>query len=660
MSAIDAISMIQRGVTEITVESLNIGSAGNSYSFPETVGTNGQILVLNNDSLIWGSGGGGGISALTNTDGNIAISGSSVVTVNLESAITVNEVNIGTAYTLPTVAGTANQVLSMPASGNACVWATDAAGTVTNVSGDGNFIVTNQTTTPSISLASSVEIDTLTINNAYTLPSTIGTANQVLSVPGSGTTLVWTTDTAGTVTNVSGDGNFVVTNQTTTPSISLASSVEIDTLTINNAYTLPATIGTANQVLSVPGSGTTLVWTTAEDGDVTSVIGTTNQIAVANSSGPSPQVGFPSGGNGVQFPNNIITNVSTQGSNTGTVSIGPNALYNISNSFTDSLLVGIGNNAMVALTSVAGLNQCVVGNFSGTYLNSSSNYNLVYGNQCLSDPTNTSSYGNIAIGNFTGLDIASGQRNIVVGNSSMSTAGSTANNDVNDNIVIGHNSLQNIVDGGANNIILGNDVNVAVANDNGNFLVDPANITKMTIGNIISGDATQLVIPNMKNPFNVDPTVSGQVLSSDTSGNLSWASNGGSSFVYAALTGMSYVIDGLAVINPTNSQHSNDISFPDTTSITLPPNSNFILNCYFSSGAMTGLYSMTISAQLTNITGYTTSAVITLSGDSFSSGIINTGATSGTFSLLLTVSQIFPGTFSYTLNGNSYFTLIRV
>jgi hypothetical protein len=845
MSAIDAISMIQRGVTEIMVNNLNIGTNNSSYSFPSNVGSTGQILVLNNDSLIWGSGGGGGggISAIANSDGNLDISGSTVVTVNLNSdGIYTPELSIGngsiTNYVLPVTAGTPNQVLAMPVSGTQCVWKNDAAGTgtVTQVTGDSNFNVSNQTTTPAISLASNVGIQNLTINSAYTLPTTLGNANQVLGVPVSGTALVWKDDSAGTgtVTQVTGDSNFSVSNQTTTPAISLASNVGIQNLTINSAYTLPTTLGSANQVLGVPVSGTALVWkndsagtgtvtqvtgdsnfniinttttpyvtlsgnvnipnlgatllhindssnnptfnfpvlsaspnlnnimvvgygggssftpitslltntdsnvsitstmlgtasinlntnvnivnlqvnsaygfpsaigspnqvlsvpatgtylewsdngsgsgtvtsvtsansnisvtnttttpqltlandievnnlvandgiygqsintsvlglsdgnsnplfvfplvsanpganniivsdgsgssvfttvnslldnsdgninivngmtnTTSIDlastlyldsvtinnaytfpssigstgqvlsvpssgstlvwgsgsagGDVTAVIGTSNQIAVGNSGGPIPQVGFPTAANGIQFPNNIITNVSTQGSNSGVVSIGPNSLNGITNSFTDSLLVGIGNNTFNSLTSVSGLNQCVVGNYSGTYLDTSSNYNLVYGNQSLADSTNTSSYNNIVLGHYSAQNVSSGQLNIIIGNSSLSTSGGSANNDVNENIVIGHGSLQNVVGGGAHNIILGNDVNLAIANDNGNFLVDPTHITNMTVGNIISGDATQLNIPNMKWAFNVNPTLNNQVIYSDINGNMTWS-----------------------------------------------------------------------------------------------------------------------------------------
>ena len=650
MSAIDAISMIQRGVTEITVESLNIGSAGNSYSFPETVGTNGQILVLNNDSLIWGSGGGGGISALTNTDGNISISGSSVVTVNLESAITVNEVNIGTAYTLPTVAGTANQVLAMPASGNACVWKNDSAGsgTVTNVSsGNSNITVTNATTTPVVSLASdlnvssvygynvnatligignnspvpdfvfpqinanppintliisagggsssfgtassllnntdgnisltnngsnitvidlasSLQLEGLSIHNQYTFPATIGSPNQVLAVPGGGSTLYWKNDNAGTgtVTNVSGDANFIVTNQTTTPSISLASTVEIDTLNINNAYTLPSTIGSANQVLSVPVSGTTLTWKNDAAGT-----GTVTNVSSGNS-------------------NIVVTN------NTTTPVVSLQNEINITNLTATGGIYGLAVNA-----SVLGL------------ADGDSNPQFVFPLVSSNPPINT-------------LIVSDGN-----GSSTFSTINGLFNN------TDGNITLTN---GGSNTTTINMDSTV--------------NLNTLTLGNAYTFPAT-IGTPN-------------QVLSVPNSGStLTWSANGSGStscFVYAALTGMTYVTDALAVINSTNSQHSNNISFPTTTSITLPINSTFIFNCYLNNTSLTGANSVAVTLDTSNITGYTTTATMYGNDMAFSSGIINTGNTVGSAGLLLTFSQILPGPISFALSGNSYFTLTSV
>jgi hypothetical protein len=73
------------------------------------------------------------------------------------------------------------------------------------------------------STSGNVTIQTQAAAGSYTLilPSTIGSANQVLANGSTPGTLSWVTPSAGTVTSVSGTSPITVSNGTTTPSISL-------------------------------------------------------------------------------------------------------------------------------------------------------------------------------------------------------------------------------------------------------------------------------------------------------------------------------------------------------------------------------------------------------------------------------------------------------
>jgi len=134
---------------------------------------------------------------------------------------------------------------------------------------------------------------------------------------------------------------------------------------------------------------------------------------------------------------------------------------------------------------------------------------------------------------------------------------------VHDNIIIGQGSLNTSVGTTAqHNIVLGNSVELLTSGDTGEFLVDPTNIKSFQIGNILGGTETQLKIPNMMNPFNENPLVSGYVLSSDTAGDLSWIANGTvSTSVQSIMSQSGGISSGSApsqnLLNATNSNYYN-------------------------------------------------------------------------------------------------------
>jgi len=166
-------------------------------------------------------------------------------------------------------------------------------GSTIAVAGTPNEIAVNtQGGTATVSLPNSVvfpssaTVPILNVNNSYTMPSSIGTPGQILSVPTTGSTLVWANDIVGNVNSViAGSPNMVISPTTGNVIVNLSESVDITTLTINNSYVMPSSIGTSGQVLSVPNSGNTLVWSSDAGGTVDSVTAGNSNVVVNPTSG---------------------------------------------------------------------------------------------------------------------------------------------------------------------------------------------------------------------------------------------------------------------------------------------------------------------------------------------------------------------------------------
>lgn len=183
-----------------------------------------------------------------------AISGTGVVF----HALTPNE------YSMPPNKGTENQVIQMDnAFAGTTKWATISGGGNVTITGTANQIAVAEPTNNDfvLSLPPSVDIGQLSINSAYNLPTSIGAAGDILTVPTSGTNLQWlpNVNVQGTTNEIS-----VVERTTNNFAVGLPTTVDINTLNVgsvnvNSAYNLPTSIGTSGEVLSV-GSGTNLVW----------------------------------------------------------------------------------------------------------------------------------------------------------------------------------------------------------------------------------------------------------------------------------------------------------------------------------------------------------------------------------------------------------------
>ena len=164
-------------------------------------------------------------------------------------------------------------------------------GGVVSITGSANQIDIGGTSSNPIIQFPITGIDTasITVNSAYTMPTSIGSVNQVLAVPPTGTNLVWANDASGsgTVTNVtSADANISVSNGSTTPVLTLASTINVTGAIVNtfkNIYTTNPII--SGQVLSSDTSGN-LSWASA---------GTSNSLVANltfNATNPSSTLTF--------------------------------------------------------------------------------------------------------------------------------------------------------------------------------------------------------------------------------------------------------------------------------------------------------------------------------------------------------------------------------
>jgi hypothetical protein len=211
---------------------------------------------------------------LASGNDNTAISGTGVV-FHSQSA---------NAFTMPPNRGTANQVIQIdnPSIGST-KWATIGGGGNVTITGTTDQIAVTEPTNNDfvISLPPSVNIGQLSINSAYNLPTSIGAAGDVLTVPTSGTNLQWlpNVNVMGTTNEIS-----VVERTTNNFAVGLPTTVDINTLNVgsvnvNSAYNLPTSIGQINDVLSV-GPGTNLVWAAPSAGS--SYTNTDNNLVINN------------------------------------------------------------------------------------------------------------------------------------------------------------------------------------------------------------------------------------------------------------------------------------------------------------------------------------------------------------------------------------------
>lgn len=282
--------------TELLVSGAGIALSGsvtiNGYMMPETNGQNGQFLSSNTNGVAaWEN--------LTSTDGNIVINQGTQLSLNPSIGVeAISITNPDDATLLAITSDTCSMMVSSQTTGNESI-----------------RLVLNDTVNNTSSVVSDTFIQTPQVNvklsptTGYTLPTTMGTPNQVMTI-GDGGVCSWTSIGGGgsgiqgitsassqiTVTEANNiatltyDGivavesqtpNITVTNVAQTYQIDMPATVNLqhivaDTVTVDTgseSYQLPTTMPTSGQVLEY--NGTDLIWATPASGGST-IVGSSN------------------------------------------------------------------------------------------------------------------------------------------------------------------------------------------------------------------------------------------------------------------------------------------------------------------------------------------------------------------------------------------------
>jgi hypothetical protein len=146
----------------------------------------------------------------------------------LVQTLNAQNLNINSAYNMPSTDGATNQVLSTNGSG-ALSWVNQTGGSSVTLQGSSGQILVNEPTPNNYVIGFPAIVDmprlvasTLNINSAYDMPTSIGLENQVLSV-GSTNTLVWSSGggTSGVNSITSTDPNVIIAGTATNPTVGL-------------------------------------------------------------------------------------------------------------------------------------------------------------------------------------------------------------------------------------------------------------------------------------------------------------------------------------------------------------------------------------------------------------------------------------------------------
>jgi len=360
----------------------------------------------------------------------------------------------------------------------------------------------------------------INVNNAYTLPTSDGSAGQQLTTDGSGT-VTWA-DKEGS-SNISFSGTTMASDG----ALTLDATTDI-TLDAGGADIVLKDDGTAFGGFS--NSSTDLVIKAGTTPTTVMTLSNTGSVALENISISDNTITTTASNSDLQL--------NTAGSGVVTLN-GADAIYGkrAGTNFTNSLLIGhsdsgtlssasentgVGIAALDALTS--GTLNVGVGYNAGSTINTGSQ-NVFIGAR--SGELSTNPLGCVAIGANALGDADAGNNNIAIGESAGKSITGVRN------LVIGENAGDNITSG-SGNVIIGSATNPDSATGNRQFIIaghDGSNTTTWLKGT--SGGAITF------NGAFTFPTADGsasQVLQTDGSGNVSWASVSVDSLATGAIT----------------------------------------------------------------------------------------------------------------------------
>lgn len=245
--------------TQVSINTLDAQfvSVNNAYQLPTADGQASQVLSTNGSgSLSWVNQSQGTTSTVAGTSNQITVSEptSNNYVVSLPNTVDIQtlnaqNLNINSAYNMPSTDGATNQVLSTNGSG-ALSWVNQTGGSSVTLTGSSDQILVSETGENSYIIGFPNNVDmvslvtgSLNVNSAYNMPSSIGLENQVLSV-GSTNTLVWSSGggTSGVNSITSTDPNVIIAGTATNPTIGLANQITLPVPTITNSFlTVPST-----------------------------------------------------------------------------------------------------------------------------------------------------------------------------------------------------------------------------------------------------------------------------------------------------------------------------------------------------------------------------------------------------------------------------------
>ena len=581
-ASVDASNKIQLGNSDITSVSTYGSITSGSVTYPNTDGTNGQVLTTNGSGTIgWTTvssnflpltGGTltGGISGTTATfSGNLTTSGELTTIGSVNGASTDTRLyvrggreNEGVKFEFP--GGTYNNVLSLNWYSTAWKLRTErSGGEITDLS-FARYDGTTETEYMKLSQLGNLSVIGTIKSGSVTYPNTDGTNGQVLTTNGSGT-IGWTTISSnslpltggtltGTLTGTSASfsgtisSNGVSILKSGTQSMSIGESVYSDNgenvtaigfMTLNgNTSNNNTAIGTNAMRNSGSTSYNTAIGNGAGSYDNTGGYNTfLGNSATLSATGISNSTALGNGAtvntsNKIQLGNSDITSVSTYGKlTTGAITF-PNT-----DGIADQVLKTNGA-GVLSWTTVSGgggassldeLSDVKVGglNFNNSILIGSETTGVLTG-----APDNVgigegvlasiiSGRSNTAIGNYSLQNLTTGRYNLAIGSYSLgsNTGGSR-------NIGLGFSALNSNI-AGSDNVAIGYAADVSTDNLSNAIaigsgaIVDASN--KIQLGNtdVTSINTSGAITSGTVTYPNSDGT-SGQSIITDGTGNLSW------------------------------------------------------------------------------------------------------------------------------------------